>query len=172
MKRAPVAIAHDYLTQRGGAERVVLTLTRAFPGATLHTTLYDPDGTFPEFRGLDVRTGRLQQLAPLRSHHLYALPLLPAAVREIEVGDVDVVVASSSGWAHGVRTDAPLLVYCHNTARWLHQPEDYRAGLGAVGRTAPMHATRPIRTSSARRRRMRAYSTSCTRAPPRSGTAF
>ena len=47
--RPRVAIAHDYLTQRGGAERVVLALHRAFPEATIHTTLYDPDGTYPEF---------------------------------------------------------------------------------------------------------------------------
>ena len=50
MTRQPtVAIAHDYLTQRGGAERVVLSLMRAFPGAPVHTTLYDPDGTYPDW---------------------------------------------------------------------------------------------------------------------------
>ncbi len=32
-----VALVHDYLTQRGGAERVVLSLVRAFPGAPLST---------------------------------------------------------------------------------------------------------------------------------------
>ena len=52
-----MAIAHDYLTQRGGAERVVLAMLRAFPEATVHTLLYDPDGTFPEFR--DVARGHL-----------------------------------------------------------------------------------------------------------------
>ncbi|WP_269929191.1 hypothetical protein [Kocuria massiliensis] len=35
----PLAIAHDYLTQRGGAERVVLALHRAFPEAPIYTTL-------------------------------------------------------------------------------------------------------------------------------------
>ena len=37
-----VAIVHDYLTQRGGAERVALEMTRAFPGATLYTTVFNP----------------------------------------------------------------------------------------------------------------------------------
>ena len=45
-----IAIAHDYLTQRGGAERVVLAMHRAFPDAPIYTTLYDPEGTFPEFK--------------------------------------------------------------------------------------------------------------------------
>jgi glycosyltransferase involved in cell wall biosynthesis len=42
--------------------------------------------------------------------------------------DADVVVCSSSGWAHGVRTDAPKVVYCHAVARWLAQPDRYLGG--------------------------------------------
>jgi len=41
--RPSIALVHDYLTQRGGAERVVLLLTRAFPDATLYTSLYAPE---------------------------------------------------------------------------------------------------------------------------------
>ena len=59
-----MAIAHDYLTQRGGAERVVLALLRAFPEATVHTLLYDPDGTFPEFRDARVVTSPAQPGRP------------------------------------------------------------------------------------------------------------
>ena len=58
-----VALVHDYLTQRGGAERVVLSLTRAFPGAPVYTSLYDPGGTFPEFADLDVRTMPINRIA-------------------------------------------------------------------------------------------------------------
>ena len=42
-----VAIVHDYLTQRGGAERVVLAMHRTFPAAPIYTSLYEPDLTFP-----------------------------------------------------------------------------------------------------------------------------
>ena len=48
-----VAIVHDYLTQRGGAERVVLAMHRAFPQAPIYTSLYEPDLTFPEFRDVE-----------------------------------------------------------------------------------------------------------------------
>ena len=51
-----VAIVHDYLTQRGGAERVVLAMHHTFPEAPIYTSLYEPDLTFPEFR--DVTYGR------------------------------------------------------------------------------------------------------------------
>ena len=52
--RPRVAIAHDYLTQRGGAERVVLAISRAFPDAPIHTTLYNPSTTFPEFADKNI----------------------------------------------------------------------------------------------------------------------
>ena len=125
--RPRVAIAHDYLTQRGGAERVVLALHRAFPDATIHTTLYDPDGTYPELRDARVVVSPINRIRPLRRTHRAALPLLPYAVSRLPV-DADVVVASSSGWAHGVPTTGRKLVYCHAPARWLYQQDAYLGG--------------------------------------------
>ncbi len=123
-ERPRVAIAHDYLTQHGGAERVVLALHRAFPEATIHTTLYDPDGTFPEFRDARIVTSPINRIGPLRREHRAALPLLPYAVSRLRI-DADVVVASSSGWAHGVPTTGRKIVYCHAPARWLYQSDAY-----------------------------------------------
>lgn len=119
-----MAIAHDYLTQRGGAERVVLAMARAFPDAPIHTTLYDPDETFPEYADLDVRTSWLNRIGFFRRHHRAALPLLPFAASSIKI-DADVVLVSSSGWAHGVRTTGAKVVYCYTPARWLHQSSRY-----------------------------------------------
>lgn len=126
-KRPRVAIAHDYLTQRGGAERVVLSMLEAFPDATVHTTLYDPEGTFPEFRDVDIRVSPLNRVGPLRRHHRAALPFLPFASSALRI-DADLVIASSSGWAHGFPTTAHTLVYCHAPARWLYQSERYLGG--------------------------------------------
>ena len=126
-QRPTVAIAHDYLTQRGGAERVVLSLMKAFPGAPVHTTLYDPEGTYPEFAGADIRTSPLNRFGALRRDHRLALPLLAPASSGMQI-DADVVVASSSGWAHGFRTSGRTVVYCHNPARWLYQTDEYLGG--------------------------------------------
>lgn len=119
-----VAIAHDYLTQRGGAERVVLAMARAFPDASIHTTLYDPAETFPEYADLDVRTSWLNRFRFFRKNHRAALPLLPFAASSMEI-DADVVLVSSSGWAHGMSTRGQKLVYCYTPARWLHQSSRY-----------------------------------------------
>nr|WP_037193764.1 glycosyltransferase [Rhodococcus sp. 15-2388-1-1a] len=123
-ERPRVAIAHDYLTQRGGAEKVVLAMARAFPDAPIYTTLYDPDGTYPEFRGLDIRPSVLNRVGFLRRNHRAALPLLPFAASSIRI-DADVVLVSSSGWAHGFKSAGPKVVYCYSPARWIYQPDAY-----------------------------------------------
>ena len=125
--RPRVAIAHDYLTQRGGAERVVLALLRAYPDATVHTLLYDAHGTFPEFRDANVVTSPLDRVGLLRRHHRLALPLLAPAASRMRV-DADVTVVSTSGWAHGFDVRGRSVVYCHNPARWLYQADDYLGG--------------------------------------------
>ena len=119
-----VAIVHDYLTQKGGAERVVLAMHRAFPSAPIYTSLYEPDLTFPEFCDVDVRPSYLNRSHFLRRHHRFALPLLAHAFSKIEV-DEKIVLCSSSGWAHGIHTTETKLVYCHCPARWLYKRADY-----------------------------------------------
>lgn len=120
-----VAIAHDYLTQRGGAEKVVLAMARAFPGAPIYTTLYEPESTFPEFKDLDVRVSPLNRFGVLRRHHRLAMPLLAFAVTATRKIRAETVLVSSSGWAHGFRTDGCKVVYCYSPARWLYQRDRY-----------------------------------------------
>ena len=36
-----VALVHDYLNQRGGAERVFARIAQAWPNAPIYTALYD-----------------------------------------------------------------------------------------------------------------------------------
>ena len=124
-ERAPrVVIAHDYLTQRGGAERVVLAMAHAFPEAPIVTSLYQADLTFPEFSAHRVLTSRLQHVALFRRHHRLALPLYGHVFSSMHV-DADLVLCSTSGWAHGISGDGRRLLYVHNTARWLYQTDDY-----------------------------------------------
>jgi glycosyltransferase involved in cell wall biosynthesis len=119
-----VAIVHDYLSQRGGAERVVLAMLRAFPGAEIFTSLYVADATYPEFRDATIHTSWLNLVPPIRRNHRLALPFLAATFSTLIV-DADIAICSSSGWAHGVRTNGFKLVYCYTPARWLYEPDKY-----------------------------------------------
>jgi len=141
-----VALVHDYLTQRGGAERVVLSMLKAFPDAPLHTSLYEPRMTYPDFGEADVRTLALNRLPFLRRNHRLAFPVLAPAFSTHRV-EADVVVCSSSGWAHGVRSDGRKVVYCHSPARWLYQTDRYLpSGNGqVVARSALEMLRSPLR---------------------------
>lgn len=138
----PLAIAHDYLTQRGGAERVVLSLHRRWPDAPIYTTFYDPEGTFPEFKDAHIITPSVNRVGLLRSDPRRALPLLPFISSRIQVKE-PVAVVSSSGWAHGFRYSGSTLVYCHTPARWVYLLEDYLGVAGA--RSVKGFAARALR---------------------------
>lgn len=138
----PVAIVHDYLTQRGGAERVVLAMSRVFPDAPVFTSLYDPTGTYPEFADVDVRPSALNRVPLFRRSHRLALPVLAPTFSRMNI-DADVVICSSSGWAHGAHTAGRKLVYCYTPARWLYQSDRYLGEKGGAGRLA-LAGLRPV----------------------------
>ena len=116
-------------------------MLEAFPGAPLHTSLHNPTTTFPEFRDADITTLALNRVHALRTHHRLAFPLLAPAFSHHRV-DAEVVVCSSSGWSHGLRTQGRKVVYCHSPARWLYQAGRYLGSKpGAVG--TALSALRP-----------------------------
>lgn len=120
-----VALAHDFLTQRGGAERVFLAMARAFPDAPLLTTMYDAKATYPEFGDHEVRTSPLQRVRPLRRHFRAALPLYPWAVRRLGPVDADVLVSSSTSFVHGLRSQGCHIAYLYSPPHWLWDTARY-----------------------------------------------
>jgi glycosyltransferase involved in cell wall biosynthesis len=140
----PVALVHDYLTQRGGAERVVLALAATFPSAPVYTSLYEPAATYPEVSTLNVRTLPLNRATFLRAHHRLALPLLAPSFSRLHV-KAEVAVCSSSGWAHGARVSGRKVVYCHTPARWLYQADRYLAGRSGMSAALLSVMTPPLK---------------------------
>jgi glycosyltransferase involved in cell wall biosynthesis len=137
-----VAIAHDYLTQLGGAEKMVLSMSRAFPNAPIYTLLYDQETTYPEFAERDIRVSAANKIGPLRKHHRAGLPLWPLFAQSMFV-DADVVLTSTSGWAHGFRTRGRKLIYCYSPARWLYLPDKYLGEDASVAKRIGLAATSP-----------------------------
>ena len=71
-----VAIVHDYLTQFGGAERVLQALMELFPHAPVFTLVYAPENLHVSLDERRLRTSFLQRLPGARRHHRY-FPLQP-----------------------------------------------------------------------------------------------
>lgn len=145
-----VAIAHDYLTQLGGAEKAVLSMTKAFPDAPIYTMLYNPSTTYPEFADRDVRVAPINKLGLLRRHHRIGLPIFPLVARSVFI-DADIVLASTSGWAHGFRTRGHKLVYCYSPARWLYLPDQYLGDQPRLAKRLALRMTAPYLTAWDRR---------------------
>lgn len=142
MKRsAPkIAIVCDWLTNMGGAERVVLALHEAFPDAPIYTSVFDPAGC-PAFAKLDVRTTWLQRLpAGLRNRHQLWPVLRSFAFKRLDLSQYDIVISSASAEAKAVRVRAGAkhICYCHTPTRyyWSHY-QQYQRDPG-FGRLNPL----------------------------------
>lgn len=127
-----IAIIHDYLVDRGGAERVVVAISRAFPSATIYTSVYDPKKTFDYFDQNSVKVvssywlnfllkivGHRERLAPLI---LFYFKFIYVKRKKLE--SYDVVISSSSAFAIDVRHKNHLC-YCHTPARFIWHNTDY-----------------------------------------------
>lgn len=126
-----IVLAHDYLTQRGGAERVAAVLAKGYPQAPIITSLYETAKTYPEFRDHRVVASPLNRFGVLRRHFRFALPLYGSAFEWAPVPDeTAVVICSTTGFAHGVGCGPQTrkLVYCHSPARFLYLVDDYLGG--------------------------------------------
>ena len=103
-----VALVHELLTMKGGAEQVLKILSEMFPEAPIYTLLYDEKKLGSWFPKERVRTSAVQpnllfgrwQL----NHHLY-LGDFPAAIEQFDFSEFDLVISSSSAFAHGILTN-------------------------------------------------------------------
>lgn len=122
MKDLKVAIVADWLTSRGGAERVVLTLADLFPQADIYTSVFKR-AAFPELAQRSVYTSFLQRMILGRRHQLWP-HLRPQAFEQFNLDAYDIVISSSSAEAKGVLTKPETfhISYCHTPTRyyWSH----------------------------------------------------
>jgi glycosyltransferase involved in cell wall biosynthesis len=124
--RLRVAIVHDWLTGMRGGEKCLDVLCRAFPDANLHTLIHRRGSTSPAIERMTIRTSPLQRLPGVFRHYRKLLPLMPAAARTWDVGDVDVVVSLSHCVAKAVRVPAgvPHICYCFTPMRYAWDGRD------------------------------------------------
>ena len=115
-----VALVHDFLLDLRGGERVFAAMCDAWPEADVFTAIYDEEGTEGRFAHRNPQTSFLQRLRPSARTFRPLLPLYPYAIESLDLRGYDVVVSSSSAWAHGVlpAPGAVHVCYCHNPFRY------------------------------------------------------
>ena len=129
-----VAIAHDYLNQYGGAERVLEAIMEIFPKAPVYTLLYDEARTLGRFQKYDIRPSFLNRFEAARNHHRRFIPVFPLVQELTRLDDdFDLVISSSAGFAKGIRCGkARHISYCHTPLRYAWEP-DYLNGYSGFG---------------------------------------
>jgi glycosyltransferase involved in cell wall biosynthesis len=147
-----VALVHDYLNQRGGAERVFATIAEAWPEAPIFTALYDERALGDLFPSRRVRASYLARL-PFANRYFRALaPLYPRAFETFDLQSFDAIVSSTTAWAKGIRVPANAVHVCYiNTvSRFAFASGDYvpalaRPLIGSLIAWDREAATRPTR---------------------------
>lgn len=122
-----VALVHDYLNQRGGAERVFAHIARAWPDAPIYTALYDERVAGDLVPRERVRTSYLANV-PLANRYFRALaPLYPRAFESFDFSGFDAIVSSTTAWAKGVRVPpgAVHVCYINTVSRFAFAYDEY-----------------------------------------------
>ena len=121
-----LAIATDWLTSFGGAERVLTELRNEFGNVPIYTSVYDR-GRVPEaVREWDVRPSWLQRLPFSRRYSRALLPLMPGAFGRFDFSEYDAVISCSSAFSKAVHTTGRTrnVCYCFTPPRYLWDLQD------------------------------------------------
>ena len=162
-----VALVHDYLNQRGGAERVFARIAQAWPDAPIYTALYDQRALGDLFPAARVRSSYLARV-PLANRYFRALaPLYPKAFEGFDFTGFDAIVSSTTSWAKGIMVprDAVHVCYINTVSRFAFATGEYvpRAARPFVGnliawdREAAKRPTRFVANSRNVAERIRKY---------------
>jgi glycosyltransferase involved in cell wall biosynthesis len=115
------AIIHEWLVTIAGAESVLQSIHKLYPGS-IYTLFHDKDalrGT--EWEKIKVTTSLLQNIPFARKHHRLFLPLFPMAVEQFDLRDHKLIISSSYAVAKGVlnSSDQLHICYCHSPMRYV-----------------------------------------------------
>lgn len=117
-----VALVCDWLTNVGGAEKVLLEIHKLFPDAPIYTSQYDPKG-IDWFSGADVRTGSMQKY-PAKLRRLLG-PLRQRYFSKLDLSEYDLVISVTGAEAKAVKAPNGLHIsYCHVPTQYYWQMYD------------------------------------------------
>lgn len=135
-----VALVHDYLNQRGGAERVFAHIAKAYPDAPVYTALFDPSKTGDLVDPARVRTSYLARLPGANRYFRFLAPLYPRAFEAFDLRGYDTIVSSTTAWAKGVIVPpgAVHVCYINTVSRFAFAYDQYVGGLGVRSLARPL----------------------------------
>ncbi len=121
-----VAIVHDWLNQRGGAEDVLERIQALYPAAPVFTSIYAPEKMPSAYRQWDIRTAFTNRLPGIHRRHQPYLLLYPLAFAGFNLAGHHLILSNKSGFCMEVRKPegAVHVCYCLTPTRYIWNLED------------------------------------------------
>lgn len=117
-----VAIIHDWLTDMGGAEKVLKSIINLYPDADLFSLVCSMSKEQLSSLGINqpVNTSFIQNLPWGNKKYRSYLPFMPFAIEQFDLSKYDLIISSSYCVAKGVITgpDQLHVSYCHSPVRY------------------------------------------------------
>jgi len=124
-----IALVHDSLVNKGGAERVLLNMHKAFPNAPIYTSVYNQQKSYQEFKNCDIRTSWLQSLTKNEKIYKNTFPFIGVHVMQShDLSKYDVILSSTTHCAKYIKTGDKNFVinYCYTPFRLAWNPNSYQ----------------------------------------------
>lgn len=127
-----IALVTDFLTQLGGAEKVLEAVHEIWPEAPVYTLIYDEKTTRGQFLSYQIKTSFLQNFPLAKKYYRWFLPLMPIFIEKIDFTGYDFVFSICSAFAKGViiRGKTKSICYLLTPTRYLWvEPKEYLKNL-------------------------------------------
>lgn len=115
-----LAIVHDWLTNMGGSERLVINFKEIYKDAPIYTSVYNDVNLDKELKNIDVRPSFIQNMKNAKVNHQKYFPFMPFAFESFDLNEYDIVLSSSTSCSKGVITNPQTLhiCYCNSPMRY------------------------------------------------------
>jgi len=136
LKNAKIAVGHDDLTvPYGGGEKIFVAIAEIFPQADVFTSMATREW-LARLPGRKVITTFMQKIPFKRRLQKALFPLYPLAFESLDFSDYDLVVSSSSRFAHGVITKPQTVHVCYmnSPGRMFWEPRNYFSDNPTLGK--------------------------------------
>ncbi|MBN2086933.1 glycosyltransferase [Candidatus Peregrinibacteria bacterium] len=143
-----IALVHEMLTKLGGAERVLKTLADSHSKAPIYTLIQDKNKTDEWFGDKKIHTSYIQRYFEIIKNPKYLISHMPKAIEQFNFSNYDVVISSSSAFAHGIKTDKKTkhICYCHSPMRYAWDyTHEYTKNYSSLMRFLIAHKLKSIR---------------------------
>ena len=126
-RQKKIVLVTDWLTQLGGAEKVVAAIAELYPDAPIYTTFHRPEKTKSDFPNPQrIRASVFNKIPFINRKQITLAPFARTAIESLNLKEYDIIISFSSAIAKNVKKHPHQthICYIHTPIRYAWQPEE------------------------------------------------